>query len=130
MKVFCIDDDKVNHFIAERYIKSVLVNPQISTFTSSQDAINELLSIKGSHSTELPDYILLDLNMPFMDGWDFLDEFNRLKIDPRGKIKIYIITSSVSIDDIDRSKLYTNVREFVSKPLSRDKLKNIFKVRQ
>ncbi|WP_183566613.1 response regulator [Mucilaginibacter sp. SP1R1] len=125
-KVFCIDDDNINHYISEKYINSLLVNPQITTFINCKDAINELLN--RSSADELPDYILLDINMPVMNGWDFLDEFNRLKIDPWGKIEIYIVSSSIFAHDKDKSLQYPIVKEFISKPLSQDKLKQVFKV--
>ncbi|NNU34448.1 hypothetical protein HK413_10490 [Mucilaginibacter sp. S1162] len=48
----------------------------------------------------MPDFILLDINMPIMNGWEFLDEYKRLNIDPQGKSKIYIISSSVFSNDI------------------------------
>jgi CheY-like chemotaxis protein len=125
-KVFCIDDDDINHYISQKYINSLLVNPKIKTFINCEDAIFELLNI--DNFDELPDYIFLDINMPVMNGWDFLDVFDRLRIDPLGKIEIYIVSSSVFAEDIDKSRSYPTVKEFISKPLSQEKLKHVFKI--
>lgn len=125
-KVFCIDDDNINHYISQKYINSLLVSPQIETFINCEDAIHELIKI--DNVDDLPDYIFLDINMPVMNGWDFLDVFDRLRIDPLGKIKIYILSSSVFAHDIDKSRMYPAVKEFISKPLSQDKLKQVFNI--
>jgi CheY-like chemotaxis protein len=77
---------------------------------------------------KLPDYILLDINMPIMNGWDFLDEYKRLSIDPLGKTKIYIISSSVFSNDINKAKSYNLVKSFISKPLSVEKIKEMFEI--
>jgi CheY-like chemotaxis protein len=103
-----------------------LINPKIKTFINCEDAIFELLNI--DNFDELPDYIFLDINMPVMNGWDFLDVFDRMRIDPFGKIEIYIVSSSVFAEDIDKSRSYPTVKEFISKPLNQEKLKHVFKI--
>jgi CheY-like chemotaxis protein len=79
---------------------------------------------------KLPDYILLDINMPIMNGWEFLDEYKRLNLDPLGKSKIYIISSSVFSNDINKARSYPLVKDFISKPLNVEKIKELFGVRQ
>jgi CheY-like chemotaxis protein len=63
-----------------------------------------------------------------MNGWEFLDEYRRLNIDPLGKSKIFIISSSVFSNDINKAKSYPLVKNFISKPLSVDKIKAMFSV--
>ena len=63
-----------------------------------------------------------------MNGWEFLDEYERLHLDPKGKTKIYIISSSVFNNDIIKAKSYELVRDFISKPLSIDKIKEVLEM--
>jgi CheY-like chemotaxis protein len=66
--------------------------------------------------------------MPIMNGWEFLDEYKRLNIDPLGKTKIFIISSSVFSNDINKARSYPLVKDFISKPLNVDKIVELFKV--
>jgi CheY-like chemotaxis protein len=63
-----------------------------------------------------------------MNGWEFLDEYKRLNIDPLGKTKIFIISSSVFSNDINKARSYPLVKDFISKPLNVDKIVELFKV--
>jgi CheY-like chemotaxis protein len=91
-------------------------------------AIDQLVDIQRNDISKLPDYILLDINMPIMNGWEFLDEYKRLNIDPLGKTKIFIISSSVFSNDINKARSYPLVKDFISKPLNVDKIVELFKV--
>jgi CheY-like chemotaxis protein len=66
--------------------------------------------------------------MPIMNGWEFLDEYKRLNIDPNGKTKIFIISSSVFSNDINKARSYPLVKDFISKPLNVDKIIELFRV--
>jgi CheY-like chemotaxis protein len=89
-------------------------------------AIDQLVDIQKRDPEKLPDYIFLDINMPIMNGWEFLEEYKRLNLDPHGKSKIFIISSSVFSNDINRAKSYPIVKSFISKPLSVEKIKELF----
>ncbi|GER60406.1 response regulator [Patiriisocius marinus] len=91
-------------------------------FNNGKEALRKLKSIIDS-GEDLPDLILLDLNMPIMDGWQFLDNFTQIEVDK--KIIIYIVSSSIDPVDIERSKKYGMVSNFVVKPISTDKVKEI-----
>jgi CheY-like chemotaxis protein len=117
MTIFCIDDDKTNQFIAGHYIRQLFGNIQVIYYDRAYMAIEKL---KG-HS-DFPEIIFLDLNMPGMDGWDFLDQFNLLEICPK-MCRIFILSSSISLNDINRSKTYTTVQGFIIKPITIEKLK-------
>ena len=128
VSVLLVDDDEINNFISIKLIKKAFVNTEIMACLNGKFAIDQLIEIQEKDPSKLPDYILLDINMPIMNGWAFLDEFKRLQIDPSGKCKIFIISSSVFSNDINKAKSYPLVKGFVSKPLNIDKIKELFKV--
>ncbi|MGN8067528.1 response regulator [Mucilaginibacter sp. 22184] len=129
MSVLLIDDDEINNFISIKLIKKALLNTEIMACLNGKFAIEQLSDIQRKDPEKMPDYILLDINMPIMNGWEFLDEYKRLNIDPQGKSKIYIISSSVFSNDINKAKSYPLVKDFISKPLNVEKIKELFEVR-
>lgn len=120
--VALVDDDPIyiNAF------KNLLVSWQIVNpflyFTNGKDALDFMLIKEASG---LPDILLLDLNMPKMNGWQFLESY--LKIEPQieKKISIYLVSSSIWEDDLLRAKRNLLVTDFISKPIFKDKLLQI-----
>ncbi|MBK0377875.1 response regulator [Mucilaginibacter segetis] len=128
VSVLLVDDDEINNFISIKLIKKALLNTEIMACLNGKFAIDQLSEIQRKDPDKLPDYILLDINMPIMNGWEFLDEYKRLNLDPLGKSKIYIISSSVFSNDINKARSYPLVKDFVSKPLNVEKIKELFGV--
>jgi CheY-like chemotaxis protein len=126
VSILLVDDDEINNFISIKLIKKAVDNTAISACLNGKFAIDELVNIQKHDPALLPDFILLDINMPIMNGWEFLDEYKRLNIDPEGKSKIYIISSSVFSNDINKARSYPLVKNFISKPLSVEKIKEMF----
>jgi len=123
--ILLIDDDEINNFISIKLIKKALSNAEISSCLNGKVAIEELIEMQKISPDNLPDFILLDINMPIMNGWEFLDEYKRLNVDTTGKSKIFIISSSVFSNDISRAKSYPLVKNFISKPLSVEKIREM-----
>ena len=130
VSVLLVDDDEINNFISIKLIKKALLNTEIAACLNGKFAIEQLTEIQYKDPELLPDYILLDINMPIMNGWEFLDEYKRLNIDPLGKSKIYIISSSVFSNDINKARSYPLVKDFISKPLNVEKIKELFGVNE
>ena len=128
VSILLVDDDEINNFISIKMIKKALSNTDITACLHGKYAIDLLMEIQKEDPSKLPDYILLDINMPIMNGWEFLDEYTRLNIDPIGKCKVYIISSSVFSNDINKARSYPVVKDFVSKPLNVDRIKELFAV--
>ncbi len=113
-----VDDDPIHVFTTKRALRNSQICHQIITFDDGKSAYDGLLNID---TEALPDLILLDLNMPIWDGWNFLDEFKKLNLGK--KIKIFITSSSQDPEDIMRAKYYEQVHSFIFKPFSIEKLK-------
>ena len=128
VSVLLVDDDEINNFISIKLIKKALLNTEIMACLNGKFAIDQLVEIQRKDPDKMPDYILLDINMPIMNGWEFLDEFKRLNIDAVGKCKIFIISSSVFSNDINKARSYPLVKDFISKPLNVDKIRELFTV--
>lgn len=117
-----IDDDPIFVFGAKRIMQFADFCTAFMIFHNGEEALNNLKSIIVA-GEKLPDMILLDLNMPIMDGWQFLDEFTKIKTEK--KITIYIITSSIDPADVTRSKAYQNVNNYIVKPITMETLKQL-----
>ena len=117
IKVFIIDDDLIHQRIAQIMIEKHQLFDEFISFTEAEKAISFLKTNK-SNALKLPDVILLDLNMPVVDGWDFLDIYEGFRDEINKPIRIFIVTSSVDEKYILRSKNYSSVTGFISKPLS------------
>jgi len=124
--IYLIDDDKIFNFLNEMLIKKIKGNScEIICFEDAQDALLLLKQNLAAQHFQLPDKIFLDINMPITDGWDFLDELNRLNFNGH-TCDVYMLTSSVSPFDIAKSRTYGMVRDFISKPLTEAKLIELF----
>jgi CheY-like chemotaxis protein len=116
VSVLLVDDDEINNFISIKLIKKALLNTEIMACLNGKFAIDRLVEIQRNDPSRLPDYILLDINMPIMN------------IDANGKTKIFIISSSVFSNDINKARSYPLVKDFISKPLNVDKIVELFRV--
>lgn len=120
--IYIIDDDKLFVFLTKKSIEETLVNTQIKEFGNGQSAIDFIKEIADKPDL-LPDIIFLDLSMPIMDGWEFLNEYIALEPAMKKKIKLYIFSSSISPHDIERANSIGSVTDFIIKPLSKERFK-------
>lgn len=121
-----IDDDPIFVFAVKRILKSSHLSENFSVYNNGKEAIIGLKQIIDSGKT-IPNLILLDLNMPIMDGWQFLDEFIKLKLSQ--KTTIYIVSSSIDPADINKAKTYEQVSDFIVKPITRESLLEIMQTK-
>lgn len=125
--VFVIDDDKVFHFIIKKLFSSNNIEINPTFYLNGLEAIEEIKE-KITIGESLPELILLDINMPIMDGWQFLDEFRKTKkTNASGQTIIYLVSSSDSQSDIDKAKEYQDqIKDYFFKPMTLEDLKKIF----
>ena len=114
--VLLIDDNEIDNFINERIIATSFFAQNIIVKKSAQDALVYLKEI--DEVGQLPDIIFLDLNMPVMDGFGFLEEFARLDEKIKKHCKVVVLSSSISPEDIDRASANPHVYKYLNKPLS------------
>jgi len=119
--LFFVDDDEVFTFLTTDIIEQTNLVDRIKIFENGLDAINFLKENKDTLE-ELPEIIFLDLSMPIMNGWQFLDEYRKLSPKIGKKIMIYVFSSSISPDDIERAKTISEVADYIIKPINNDKL--------
>ncbi|WP_258139431.1 response regulator [Mucilaginibacter phenanthrenivorans] len=126
INVLLVDDDNLNNLISTKYIKKFFVNSNITSCLNGKIAIDLITETKARQPAFVYDYILLDLNMPVMNGWEFLDNYRYLATDANEKPRIFLLTSSVHDEDIKRASRYPFVKDYVVKPLFSDKICKIF----
>ncbi len=126
--IYIVDDDPITVFGIKKLLSNVIQCDGVESYGNGKlaiDAIKEVLSNQKS----LPDIIFLDINMPIMDGWQFLEEFIQLSINE--KVRVNIITSSIDPADLERWEHYRNNSKHLitynNKPVKREKMQEITK---
>lgn len=125
IKLLVIDDDDINIFIIKKIVEKTGFNVEMVAKTNGQMAI-DYITMTLSLQESLPHLVLIDINMPVLNGWEFLDAYGQLNIDQ--KIDMYMLSSSVYENDIEKAKTYQSVKGFISKPLSIERLTELFKI--
>ncbi len=126
MITFIVDDDKLHHFGMKRMLHHMTVPTKVMQFYNGLQAIEFLEQHKGEEEV-LPDVIFLDINMPVMNGWQFLESFIELNLQPEKPITIYIVTSSVDRSEMLKAASYKEITNYIIKPISIQSLESVFK---
>ncbi|MEM6261834.1 MAG: response regulator [Bacteroidota bacterium] len=115
--VMLVDDNEIDNIINEKIIEASNFADRISVFKGGQEAL-EFLNANQENVASLPEIIFLDINMPIMDGFQFLEDFEQLPDDVQAKCKIIMLSSSISPKDIDRAASNRYVKKYLNKPLN------------
>lgn len=124
--ILLVDDDEIYLYLMKRTIGELSNNLVVSSFTDGEQAI-EYISECANDKNDLPRVILLDVNMPFLDGWGFLAEFKKIKSKIDNPVNIYMVSSSSMEKDIKRAAEFEEITGYIVKPISETKLVEIFK---
>ncbi len=117
-KFILIDDIKVNNFITGIIIKKVYPDIEVVSFTDAQSGLDYVKECVGNTADDVRLLVLLDIYMPVMNGWDFLKEYGLFSDTIGSKVKIWLLSSSISKADMNRSKEYASVLGYAVKPLT------------
>lgn len=119
-----IDDDDIYRYTIQRIIRDLNISNKNLVFTGGEQALDYLCGHMDTAS-ELPDVLLLDVNMPVMDGFEFMQEYEKLVSHLAKNIVIFMISSSVNPDDVDRAKSIQRITDYIVKPIEPGKLLRI-----
>lgn len=125
INLLVIDDDEINIFITKKIIEKTMFDVNMVSKGNGKLAIEYISSI-ADNKIEFPQLILIDINMPVLNGWDFIEAYEKLNITP--EVEIYILSSSVYENDIEKAKTYKSVKGFISKPLSLERLSELLTI--
>lgn len=122
INLLVIDDDDINIFIISKIVEKTGYDVEICAKHNGQLAIDYIKDLVDSQQA-LPELVLIDINMPILNGWEFIEAFEAL--DLKATNDMYMLSSSVYENDIEKAKSYKSVKGFISKPLSIDRLKEL-----
>ncbi|MBC7524917.1 MAG: response regulator [Flavobacterium sp.] len=126
-KILFIDDDPITFMLFKKVIEKAGFAKKIDVAKNGTEAVNYFKEfIANEKLTELPNLIFLDLNMPVMGGWEFLDQFSSIDFAEKfSSLKVIVLSSTIDPYDIDKAKKYPMVLDFLSKPITVEMLNYI-----
>jgi two-component system chemotaxis response regulator CheY len=119
--IMLIDDDEIHSNLCYELILKSGITQTVSIFNDAEEAL-QFIRDNAAKPEVLPELIFLDINMPFMDGWEFLDAYESVKPEIKKEIVLILLTSSVYKNDIEKAKQYKSVVEYIKTPISINKL--------
>ncbi|MDN3688360.1 response regulator [Cyclobacterium jeungdonense] len=117
---YIVDDDPLYNFGTKKIFEFTSFTEKVSYFLNGEAAWEDFEK-RMVEKEPLPDVILLDINMPIMNGWEFLERISAADFDHL--VKIYMVSSSINQDEVDRANSYSLVAEYIVKPLTLEKVK-------
>ena len=122
-----IDDNEIDNLINQKMIEAAAIADKIYTHTSAKSGLEFLRNMEKLDLADqiLPNLIFLDIDMPLMDGFQFMDEFDKFGSLIKKKCKVIMLTSSINPQDYNRAKKYSAIKLFLNKPLSYETIKGI-----
>jgi CheY-like chemotaxis protein len=125
MRVLIVDDDPILIMVCTRIMKITGFSEEVASAKEGREGMDYLYRQLQEAPDNLPELILLDINMPVLNGWEFLDEFIALLPKLPVEIPVYMLSSTIDQADFDKAETYSVVKGFYSKPLTRENLVEI-----
>ena len=124
--ILLIDDDKATNFLNKRLLTKMDVTENIQIARNGIEAIDYIKNaIAGDPAHPWPDMILLDINMPMVNGWEFLDEYEQMPASVRESTIILMLTTSLKREDQDKAESKSTVKGYIKKPLTQAEIERI-----
>ncbi|MCE3282834.1 MAG: Response regulator receiver domain protein [Chitinophagaceae bacterium] len=123
LRIFLVDDDHIYQFTAKKTLEAMGFAEQVDVFPDGEKAL-DFIREHASNPAILPDIIFLDINMPIMDGWQFVEEFQKLDLGSK-KVDLYMVSSSVDEADQERSRKYQVINDYIIKPVGRTRFEQL-----
>ena len=120
-----VDDDRMNNMVSKFIIQRHNKEAEIQLYTDPELALSEIFQLSSDADDKRQTIVLLDINMPMMNGWEFLEQFKSLGMDISQQFRIYMISSSIDPRDINRAADHRLISGFFSKPLNTEHLKMV-----
>ncbi len=124
LRTCIVDDDPIVIFGMKLMLKQLDLNLETHVWNNGQEAIDGLKALV-ENGESLPDVLFLDLTMPIMDGWDFLDALQKAPLPGKEQMQIFVLSSSINPSDKERALNKKEVADFIVKPLKEARLKEI-----
>jgi len=124
-KVICIDDDPITLMLCKKVMERVEFALEINTLQNGEEAIKLFEDNEKIDTKNAPDIVFIDLNMPVMNGWEFLDEYLNREYQKKFKTHFIVLSSTIDPKDVEKSKSYPMVVNFLSKPITKTMLEEL-----
>lgn len=121
--ILLVDDDQINNFINKRIIGKLNIADNVSIASNGEEALDYIQKY-CKKSGSCPELIFLDINMPVMNGFEFLNEFKNIDLNNKNQVKIIVLTTSSNPGDMQKLKQYS-IKGFLNKPLTEKKILEI-----
>lgn len=123
--VMLVDDSSIDNFVNKKVMNRYDFAGSVNEFNKVHDALNYLSEVESDTEAEIPSILFLDLEMPIINGFEFLDRFDQLSSKMRNNISIVILTSSLNPADLERCSKHKSVLTYIHKPLMKNNLDDI-----
>ena len=123
-KVAIVDDDNIFQFTTKIKIEKLMLAEEVMVFNDGEEIYNYL---NETAAADLPNILLLDINMPMVDGWDFLELYKNVEAEKQKGIKIFMLSSSINPVDVEKARDNDFVHDYITKPIREEDLNKIFK---
>lgn len=122
--ILLVDDDETTNYLNKRLLNNLAIAERIEVATNGEEAL-KFLQTNHAAGNPNPELILLDIKMPVMDGFEFLEEYDQLPSELKNCVLVMMLTSSASFYDLERLKQYNTVQRHISKPLQESHIQEI-----
>lgn len=122
--ILLVDDSKHDNFLHERVIREAECTEKVVPLESGRVALDYLTTPENGKLSK-PDLIFLDINMPGMDGWEFLEAYNELDKSQKGNVVVVMLTTSLNPDDKEKANRIDHIADFINKPLTVEALQEV-----